>query len=52
MNKNGMWLPLLASLSVGAVTYYAISKNNHTIGQTLQKVAPFVSQMSNGGNVQ
>ncbi|MGM8365881.1 hypothetical protein ACLIBG_10435 [Virgibacillus sp. W0181] len=46
MQKNSMWLPLVASIGVGAVTYYTISKNNHSIGQTFQKVIPYVSQMS------
>ena len=47
-----MWIPLLASIGVGAATYYTISKNNHSIGQTMQKVIPFVSQMSAGGNTE
>ena len=50
MQKNNVWLPLLASIGVGAATYYTISKNNQSIGQTMQKVIPFVSQMSAGGN--
>lgn len=45
-----MWLPLLTSIGVGAATYYTISKNNHSIGQTVQKVLPFVSEMSTGRN--
>lgn len=47
MQRNTMWLPLIASIGVGAVTYYAISKNNHSVGQTFQKVMPYISQMSN-----
>lgn len=52
MQNNGMWLPLIASIGVGAVTYYTISKNNHSIGQTFQKVMPYVSQMSGGNSGQ
>lgn len=46
MEKNAMWVPLLASVGVGAATYYTMTKNNQSIGQTMQKVVPFVSQMS------
>lgn len=47
-----MWLPLLASIGVGAATYYTISKNNHSIGQTVQKIMPFVSQITAGGTTE
>lgn len=46
MPKNNVWLPIVASIGVGAATYYSLSKNGHTIGQTLQKVIPFVNNMS------
>lgn len=46
MEKNSMWIPLIASLGVGAATYYTMSKNNHSIGQTIEKVVPFVSNMT------
>lgn len=48
MDKNrSMWLPIIASVGVGAATYYTISKsNNQTISQTLEKIMPVVSQMS------
>lgn len=52
MQKNGIWLPLLASLGVGAATYYTVSKNNQSIGQTIQKVIPLVSEISEGDNTQ
>ncbi|SET82403.1 hypothetical protein SAMN05216389_13319 [Oceanobacillus limi] len=54
MQKNGMWLPIIASVGVGAATYYTMTKNNQNIGQTMSKMLPFVSQMSggNGGNQQ
>ncbi|GAA0433625.1 MULTISPECIES: hypothetical protein [Virgibacillus] len=52
MQKNGMWLPIIASVGVGAATYYTMTKNNQNLGQTMQKMIPFVSQMtkSNNGN--
>ncbi|HLR08450.1 MAG TPA: hypothetical protein VK136_04190 [Bacillota bacterium] len=43
-----MWLPLIASVGVGAAAYYTMTKNNNSLGQMAQKVIPFVSQM--GGN--
>ncbi len=46
------WLPILASIGVGAAAYYTISRNNHSVRQTMQKVLPFVSQMNVGGNSQ
>lgn len=48
MQKNGMWLPLIASVGVGAATYYTMTKHDQNIGQTIQKMVPLVSQM--GGN--
>lgn len=54
MQKNGMWLPIIASVGVGAATYYTMTKNDQNFGQTMQKMVPFVSQMgsSSGGNSQ
>ncbi|WP_047981539.1 hypothetical protein [Ornithinibacillus contaminans] len=49
MQKNRMWLPLIASVGVGAATYYTMTKNNQTFGQTISKIVPFVTQMGNGG---
>lgn len=50
LNKNNMWIPLLASIGVGAATYYAVSKNNQGINSALQQVLPVVSHMSGNGN--
>lgn len=47
MNRNRMWLSLITSVGVGAVTYYAMNKNGHSMNQMIQKVAPFVTEMSN-----
>lgn len=49
MQKNGIWLPLIASVGVGAATFYTMTKNNQGLGQTMQKMVPFVSQMSGAG---
>ncbi|MBU5468602.1 hypothetical protein KQI49_17475 [Virgibacillus sp. MSJ-26] len=43
--KNGIWIPIIASVGVGAATFYTMTKNNQTVGQAVQKMIPFVSQM-------
>lgn len=40
-----MWLPIIASVGVGAATFYTMTKNDQNIGQAMQKMIPFVSQM-------
>ncbi|GAB3065612.1 hypothetical protein [Virgibacillus ainsalahensis] len=50
MQRNGMWLPIIASIGVGAATYYSMTKNNQNLGQTMQKMVPFVSQMNSGNS--
>ncbi len=52
MQKNQIWLPLIASVGVGAATYYTMTKNNQNFSQTMQKMVPFVSQMNGGGGSQ
>ncbi|HEX6594962.1 MAG TPA: hypothetical protein VF095_10345 [Bacillota bacterium] len=51
MQRNGIWIPLIASVGVGAATFYTMTRNNQGIGQTIQKMAPLISQMG-GGNTQ
>ncbi|MFD1362309.1 hypothetical protein [Lentibacillus salinarum] len=46
--NNNMWLPLIASVGVGAATYYSMTRNNRNFGQAMQQMVPFVSQMNNG----
>ncbi|MBY7143917.1 hypothetical protein KFZ56_12830 [Virgibacillus sp. NKC19-3] len=46
MQMNGMWLPLVASVGMGAATYYAMTKNNQNFGQAMQKMIPVVAQMN------
>lgn len=48
MQKNGIWMPLIASVGVGAATFYTMTSNNQNFGQTMQQMIPLVAQM--GGN--
>jgi hypothetical protein len=49
MQKNGVWIPLIASVGVGAATFYSMTSNNKNFGQTMQQMIPLVAQM-NGSN--
>lgn len=40
-----MWLPIIASVGVGAATFYTMTKHDQNIGQAMQQMIPFVSQM-------
>lgn len=42
------WLPIIASVGVGAATYYSMTRKNQTTAQALQKMVPFMTGM--GGN--
>ncbi|WP_382394863.1 hypothetical protein [Lentibacillus juripiscarius] len=44
--NNNMWLPLIASVGVGAATYYSMTRNNNNFGQAMQQMIPVVSQMN------
>lgn len=44
--NNKMWIPLVASIGVGAATYYAVSKNSNNFNSAIQQVLPIVSQMT------
>ncbi|MFC3040167.1 hypothetical protein ACFOGI_07865 [Virgibacillus xinjiangensis] len=48
MQRNGMWLPLIASVGVGAATYYTMTRNDQNFGETMQKMIPLVTQMNEG----
>ncbi|WP_187695385.1 hypothetical protein [Oceanobacillus piezotolerans] len=43
--RNQMWLPLIASVGVGAATYYTMTRNNQSLSQTVQKIMPFMTGM-------
>ncbi|HEY4600220.1 MAG TPA: hypothetical protein VIG73_02820 [Cerasibacillus sp.] len=49
-NNNNIWIPLLASVGVGAATYYTMTRHNQRFGQTMQKMLPLVSEMTNMRN--
>ncbi len=46
MKKSEMLLPLLASIGVGAVTFYSMSKNDNSLAKTAQEVAPMLSTLT------
>ncbi|GEN32496.1 hypothetical protein HNQ35_002823 [Cerasibacillus quisquiliarum] len=50
MDNNNIWVPLLASVGVGAATYYTMTRQNQGFGQTMQKMLPLVSEMTNMKN--
>ncbi|MDC3414677.1 hypothetical protein NC797_06775 [Aquibacillus sp. 3ASR75-11] len=45
-NKQGMWVPLLASVGVGAAAYYSMTRGQG-IGKIMQQAIPFASSMGN-----
>jgi len=45
-NNQGIWLPLIASVGVGAATYFTMTNNNSNIGQTVQQMVPIVASMA------
>ncbi|MCM3742313.1 hypothetical protein M3210_18955 [Oceanobacillus luteolus] len=46
--RKELWLPLIASIGVGAATFYSMSKNggNQSLGQVMQKMMPGNSTMN------
>lgn len=50
MKKADMWVAILASLGVGAATYYTMSKSDQPINKALESVTPILSNMTSGGN--
>lgn len=45
-----MWIALLASVGVGAATYYTISKSNNPINKAVQSVAPMLTGLTTMNN--
>lgn len=46
MKRSDLWLTLLASIGVGAATFYTMSKNNTSLSQTVKNIAPMLSNMN------
>lgn len=44
------WLPIIASVGVGAATYYSMTRKNQSATQAIQKMVPFMSGMSGSNN--
>lgn len=49
--QKGIWLPLIASVGVGAATFYSM-RNGKGMGQTIQQMIPFVAGMKNNNSSQ
>lgn len=47
MKKSELILPLLASIGVGAATFYTMSKNNSSVSKTVESVAPILTNLTN-----
>jgi len=45
---DSKWWPVLASVGVGAATYYTMSRRKNGMGQTIQKMIPLVAQAGLG----
>lgn len=50
--QKGIWLPLIASVGVGAATFYSMTKSGKGMGQTIQQMVPFVAGMKNNQSSQ
>lgn len=49
MQQQNAWIPVMASLGIGAAAYYTMTKGGRGVGSTLQQAAvPFLSGMSGG----
>lgn len=47
MKKSELILPLLASIGVGAATFYTMSKNNGSVSKAVENVAPILTNLTN-----
>ncbi|WP_180953641.1 hypothetical protein [Bacillus sp. T33-2] len=50
MNNQQRWLPLLASVGIGAAAYYSMRRGGG-ISKTVQRFVPLASGMLNQNNV-
>lgn len=51
MNKSDILLPLLASIGVGAATFYTMSKTNQPLDKAMETVSPIITDLTSS-NVQ
>ncbi|MDQ0218914.1 hypothetical protein ELQ35_10440 [Peribacillus cavernae] len=49
MEKQQIWLPLLASAGIGAAAYYSMTKGQKSIGQSVQQFVPLMAGMGGQG---
>ncbi len=49
MQKQQIWLPLLASTGIGAAAFYSMTKGQNSIGQSVQQFVPLVTGMGGQG---
>lgn len=50
MEKNSIWLPLVASVGIGAATFYSMTNQQQNVGRALQQAAPFSAPNKNRGS--
>lgn len=43
MKKSEIWLAILASIGVGAATFYKMAKDNDSVQQTMENILPSLS---------
>lgn len=48
--RQGNWLAVVASVGVGAATYYNMTRQGRGIGNTMQQMVPFVAGMGGQSN--
>jgi len=52
MQKSDIWLPLIASIGVGAATFYTMSRSDKPISKAVENVSPILSNMTSNQNSQ
>ncbi|SDK37387.1 hypothetical protein [Sediminibacillus albus] len=46
--QRGMWIPIIASVGIGAAAYYSMTKGNG-LGKTIQSSMPMMAGMTGQG---
>jgi hypothetical protein len=52
MQKQQIWLPLIASTGIGAAAFYSMTKGQNGIGKSIQQFVPLVAGMGGQGQQQ